>query len=241
MIELLLPSHVRSFDSFEDVPFSSLYPEEAALVRNSVEHRRREFATARYCAHRALAALGVPPAPLLATPRGTPLWPASVRGSITHATGYRAAVVADASRVAAVGIDAELDRPLPDGVLESIALPPERAQVRRHTALHPGINWGKVLFSAKECFYKAWFPQTSRELEFEDAHIRIDPLAGTFSARLLPPALVSAEPELSAVSGRWTVHDGVIVTAIVLDAPPSERDPRAHGPGRLRAPARSLS
>ncbi|MEU9007049.1 4'-phosphopantetheinyl transferase superfamily protein [Streptomyces sp. NPDC048551] len=221
MIEEVLPSHVHAHEAFEHVPFSSLYPQEAALVARSVERRRREFATARYCAHRALAALGVPAAPLLATPRGLPVWPGSVRGAITHTAGYHAAAVADGSRVAALGIDAEPDSPLPGGVLASIALPQEIAQVRELAARHPAIHWDKLLFSAKESVYKAWFPQTSLALSFEDALIRIDPVRRTFSARVLPSVLVRAHPGLSSFAGRWTTRAGTVLTAITVDAAPA--------------------
>ncbi|MER5772858.1 4'-phosphopantetheinyl transferase superfamily protein [Streptomyces sp. NPDC002039] len=243
MIEEVLPSHVRAFEAFEHVPFSTLRPQEATLVAKAVEGRRREFATARYCAHQALDALGAPDAPLLATPRGLPVWPEAVRGAITHTTGYHAAAVADASRVAALGIDAEPDRPLPGGVLESIALPEEIAQVTRLTARHPGINWDKLLFSTKESVYKAWFPQTSLALEFEDALIRIDPVGRTFSARVLPPALVAAEPGLSTFAGRWLVRRGIVLTAITMDAPTSGRAPAGHRPDpeHKRPPITSVS
>ncbi|MEU6310060.1 4'-phosphopantetheinyl transferase superfamily protein [Streptomyces sp. NPDC047014] len=229
MIEEVLPSHVRAFEAFDHVPFATLHPEEAALVARAVESRRREFATARYCAHRALDALGAPDAPLLATPRGLPLWPGSVRGAITHTTGYHAAAVADGSHVAALGIDAEPDVPLPAGVLESIALPEETAHLAQLAARHPGTHWDKLLFSTKESVYKAWFPQTGLALEFEDALIRIDPVSRTFSARVLPAALVAAHPGLSVFSGRWTARGGILLTAITVDAPaPARRRPPSH-------------
>ncbi|MFG2619454.1 4'-phosphopantetheinyl transferase [Streptomyces sp. NPDC048507] len=239
MIEEVLPSHVHAFEAFDHVPLSSLHPQEAALVARSVERRRLEFATARHCAHQALDALGAPWAPLLATPRGLPVWPGGVRGAITHTTGYHAAAVAHGSRVAALGIDAEPDRPLPRGVLASIALPQEITQVGELAARHPSLNWDKLLFSAKESVYKAWFPQTSLALSFEDALIRIDPVRRTFSARVLPPALVRAHPGLSSFAGRWTARAGTVLTAITVDAAPAtggEAAGRHPDPVALRRP-----
>ena len=46
------------------------------------------------------------------------------------------------------------------------------------------VHWDRVLFSAKESIYKAWFPLTGRWLGFEEASLSIDPAAGTFAARL---------------------------------------------------------
>ncbi|MEU3611599.1 4'-phosphopantetheinyl transferase superfamily protein [Streptomyces sp. NPDC006872] len=216
MIERILPPQVAAHEMFADAPVDALHPEEAALVRDAVDGRRREFATGRHCAHRALAALGgIRPAPLLATPRGAPHWPAGVCGAITHCAGYRAAAVARTPAVTAVGIDAEPDLPLPEGVLEVIALPAEQVQVKEHTARHPGVSWGKLLFSAKESVYKAWFPATGLPLGFEDALIDVDPLGGTFHARVLPTALRAAHPALRNLHGRWLVAQGIIVTTIV--------------------------
>ncbi|MER6786984.1 4'-phosphopantetheinyl transferase superfamily protein [Streptomyces sp. NPDC000658] len=226
MIERILPPQAAAHEMFADAPVASLHPEEAALVRDAVDGRRREFSTGRHCAHRALAALGgIPPAPLLATPRGAPRWPRGVCGAITHCAGYRAAAVARTSLVTALGLDAEPNLPLPEGVLEAVALPAEQVQVKQHTARHPGVAWGKLLFSAKESVYKAWFPATGRPLGFEDALIDVDPVRGAFHARILPTALRASEPALRDLHGRWLVQDGIIATAVAVtpDAPGHHR------------------
>jgi 4'-phosphopantetheinyl transferase superfamily len=68
----------------------------------------------------------------------------------------------------------------PRGVLEAISLPPERAMIARLAAAVPGTCWDRLLFSAKESVYKAWFPLTRLWLEFSEAEVVIDPVAGTF-------------------------------------------------------------
>ena len=172
-----------------------LFPEEEALLARAVDKRRREFATARDCARGALAALGVAPVPILRGERGAPQWPPGIVGSITHCAGYRAAAVARASDVLTIGLDAEPDEMLPDGVLGSVSLPGERERLRDLAAAAPGTCWDRLLFSAKESVYKAWFPLTGRWLGFEDADITIDAADGTFEARLLTAApMVGAFP-----------------------------------------------
>src|ERR1700761_3617241 len=94
MIEEILPSFLASADLFGDAPDVTLFPDEEALLGRAVEKRRREFAAGRGCARRALAALGLPPAPLLPGEGGAPRWPDGVVGSITHCAGYAAAAVA---------------------------------------------------------------------------------------------------------------------------------------------------
>ena len=216
MIEEILPAAVASAEMFTDPPDVELFPEEEALVARAVDKRRREFATARACARSALARLGVPPVPIVRGERGAPGWPPGIVGSITHCTGYRAAAVAPVGDVLAIGVDAEPDGALPDGVLQAISLPGERARLHDLTSAAPGTNWDRLLFCAKEATYKAWFPLAGRWLGFEDADITISPSDGTFLVCLLVPAPTVAGSPLAGFSGRWVARDGLILTAITV-------------------------
>jgi 4'-phosphopantetheinyl transferase EntD len=131
MIDEILPSAVASAVSFVDVPEAELFPEELPLIARAVPRRRAEFTTGRACARRALAELGVAPAAILSGDRREPLWPDGVVGAITHCAGFRAAAVGRATDYRSIGIDAEPDEPLVDGILELVSLPAERDQLRR--------------------------------------------------------------------------------------------------------------
>lgn len=218
MIEKILPAPVSSAEAFADAPDAELIGAEAAIVAKAVDKRRREFATGRKCARDALGKLGVSPVPILTGERGAPLWPAGIVGSITHCDGYRAAVVARASDLAAIGVDAEPNEPLPEGVLDPISLPAERDQLTSLSATAPDIRWDRLLFCAKETVYKAWFPLARRWLGFEEAEVRIDASDGSFAARLLVPAPAVSGVPLTGFTGRWLVSDGLIVTAITVAA-----------------------
>ena len=87
MIEEILPTEVAAVEAFDDPPGAMLYPEEEAVIARAVDKRQREFTTARVCARAALAALGLPPAPILPGQRGAPGWPNGVVGSMKHAPG----------------------------------------------------------------------------------------------------------------------------------------------------------
>jgi 4'-phosphopantetheinyl transferase EntD len=227
VIEKILPAAVMSAEKFVDSSDSLLFPEEEALVARAVDKRRREFATGRSCARSALAALGFPPTPILTGERGAPVWPSGIVGSITHCAGYRAAAVARACNVLTIGLDAEPDSELPDGVLEMVSLPGERALLRDLAVTAPGTSWDRLLFSAKESVYKAWFPLTHRWLGFEEADITINPAGGTFDAQLLAETSSSAEAtRLTGFTGRWLVSDGLILTAVVV---PGLSSPRGQG------------
>jgi 4'-phosphopantetheinyl transferase EntD len=213
--EILLPA-VAAAEEFGDRPDAVLFPEEEAVIGRAVEKRRREFTTGRACARAALARLGQPPVAILPGERGSPGWPPGIVGSITHCAGYRAAAVARASQVLAIGLDAEPDLPLPGGVLDVISLAAERASLADLARSAPGPNWDRMLFCAKESVYKAWFPLTGRWLGFEQAHITLDPAAGAFTARLLVPGPEVDGRELTAFDGRWLARGGLILAAITV-------------------------
>lgn len=215
MISEILPDWVAVAESRRDGFEDGLYPEERQLVSKAVDRRRAEFATVRHCARLALAELGRPPAPILSGERGAPRWPAGVVGSMTHCDGYRAAVLAEQARAVSIGVDAEPDGPLPDGVLRLVGRPEELDQLAELSAGQPERHWDRLLFTMKESVYKAWFPLTGRWLDFQEASVRIDP-TGAFVAELLVPGPRLAGVELRAFHGRFLVTGGLVLSAIVL-------------------------
>lgn len=221
MIEVILPDSAVAREMFGDADpsaaESALFPEEEETVARAVPSRRAEYVAARLCARRALAGLGLPPVPIVKGERGAPRWPEGVVGSITHCTGYRAAVVARGADILSLGIDAEPDAPLPDGVLDSVAGPEEQAWAVAGGTDGPCRD--RLLFSAKEAVYKAWFPLTGSWLGFGDVVLEADPGARTFTARLLVPGPTVAGRPLRAFSGRWTTGHGLLATAVVVPAP----------------------
>jgi len=218
VLEQILPAGVAVEEAFGDVPDAKLFPEEEAVIATAVARRRTEFATARACARAALARLGEPAVPILPGARGAPQWPQGVAGSITHCEGYRAAGVARTTGIVTMGLDAEPNDPLPDGVLGVIALDGERARIAELAAAEPAVRWDRLLFCAKESVYKTWFPVAQRWLDFEEADIDIDARAGTFTARLLVPGPLVAGGPLSVLYGRWLVGRGLLLTAIAVPA-----------------------
>lgn len=217
LIDAVVPDDVAAAEVYTDPPGLSPLPEEEPLIARSVAKRRNEFVTVRYCARLALGDLGEPAVPILKGDKGEPCWPDGVVGSLTHCEGYRGAVVAHRARVRALGIDAEPHDVLPKGVLDAVSLPAERAEL---AVLPAGLHWDRILFCAKEATYKVWFPLTHRWLGFEDAHITFEVdasgSAGTFTSRILVDPAAESGPPLSMLRGRWSVADGLALTAITL-------------------------
>ncbi|MEU7796529.1 4'-phosphopantetheinyl transferase superfamily protein [Micromonospora sp. BL1] len=216
MIGALLPAGALAVEAFADVPDEAPYPGEEDLVARAVAARRQEFVTARRCAREALARLGYAPAPIRPGPRREPVWPAGVVGSITHCTGYRAAAVAPAGALAGLGIDAEPHEPLPDGVAGVVLTAGEPERLAALRAADPATHWDRLLFSAKESVYKAWYPLTGRWLGFEEAELTFD-RSGGFTARILVDGTrTDGGPPLDVLDGRWLVAGGLLLTAVAV-------------------------
>ncbi|MDQ0994080.1 4'-phosphopantetheinyl transferase [Streptomyces sp. V3I7] len=229
MIEELLPESVVAVElhgvADGDAP---LHPDEEAFVVRAVAKRRREFAGVRACARRAMEKLGVPPQPVLPGDKGAPRWPSGLVGSMTHTDGYCAAALAHATDLAALGIDAEADAPLPDDVGSLVLLPGERERLRELAGARPEVHWDRILFSAKESVYKAWFPLTGKWLDFEEADIELhaDPgtrghggaqgVQGVLRAELLVPGPWVGDRRVQRFEGRWCVRRGLVATAVVV-------------------------
>lgn len=212
LITRILPAGVRVAECFGDepTPVPHLGSAEAHAAARMSGGRRREFLTTRACARRALADLGVPPAPVPVGPDRAPQWPIGVVGSLTHCRGYRAAAVAAADQVASVGIDAEPARPLPASVLPRITSAGERAALRGARPIQEPLD--RALFSAKESVFKAWYPVTRRYLAFGEAEVTFE-RPGEFVVRLLVAAPADW-PDI--LRGRYVVGHDLVLTAVVV-------------------------
>jgi 4'-phosphopantetheinyl transferase EntD len=214
MIEEILADGIVSVEAFEEATDVELFPEELSVVQHAVQRRWREFATGRACAREALSLLAIGPVAIPSGPRGEPIWPPGVVGSITHCRLYWACAVAQANGYRTIGIDAEPRVPLPSNVLGSIASP---AEIQQLDDFPPSLCTDKLLFSAKEAVFKAIFPLTGVALRFHDANVRLKS-DGTFVARLRTTAQTRDGNTLREVHGRWCTGDGLVTTAVTIAA-----------------------
>jgi 4'-phosphopantetheinyl transferase EntD len=212
----ILPASVASAWTTKDWIEVPLYDEELLALGRAVDKRRREFVTGRACAREALAQLGFRPGPVPSGPRGEPVWPQGVVGSITHCRGYVACALASCELLGAVGIDAEPHEPVNREILPDIVTPPEHRRVADLSAACPDVHWDRVWFSAKEAVYKAWFTLTRRWLGFHDAEVTVDAANGKFVAHLLVPGARINRVSITSFSGRWLVADGLTLTTAIV-------------------------
>ncbi len=198
-------------DALED-----LFPGERAHLASARPVRQREFATGRLCARELLSQLGVPTAPLLRGEDRLPRWPHGVLGSISHTREQCVALVARSRDVAALGIDIEEDADLEPDLWPEFCTPEELRWLGDQPC-HPPGRLARLIFSAKECVYKAQFPVARVELGFHDLELTFDESRGEFAARPtrdLGPLATRGD----ALIGHFVRIGGSIVTTLILRA-----------------------
>jgi enterobactin synthetase component D len=186
-------------------------------LERAVPKRRLEFRAGRFCAREALERL-VPSWGRAPVPIGidrAPVWPAGVLGSITHADGFAAAVVARAADARGLGLDSEriIDASAMDAVAELATTHGELAAL-----VHVRLSEAVVLtlvFSAKESLFKCLYPLVGRYFDFEDATVvDVSEETSTFTTELRIP--LGSFPAMARMRGRFVVADGLVHTAITL-------------------------
>ncbi len=182
MIHALFDNRVHTVSSTAEVSEDVLYSEEASLIGQAAPKRRREFATGRLLARKALAQLGVEGFPLLRGEDRSPIWPDGVVGSITHCKGYCGVAVARTKAVASLGVDVEVLEPLDPELLRVVCTDGEIARLNRGSGLQPGIL-AKIIFSAKESVFKCVHTITRTFLDFPDCEIILHLEQSTFSVK----------------------------------------------------------
>ena len=194
-------------DAKIDASFLSLA--ERTYLENVSQNRKREFIAGRFCAHEAMVLANVSPEHIQIGGKGEPIWPSNIVGSITHSHGYAAAAVARKSDIVSLGLDAEIDEPLSSRVLRRISNVQEQEWVENVGGTlfqHPG----KVLFSAKEATYKAWYPITQEWLGFKEVLINFHDQGNTFTVH------IQKNGPIREMHGKYTISKDVIVTAIEI-------------------------
>jgi 4'-phosphopantetheinyl transferase EntD len=163
----------------------ALYPEEAKHLGKAVRKRVEEFAAGRLCARLLLGEFGTDNFAIEVGPGRQPLWPPALVGSITHTTGFCAAVVAPRMSLRSVGIDTEIAGGVKPELWRGICTPEESAWLRSLSSVEQ-IAAATVIFSAKEAFYKCQFPLTQQYLGFHDVSVELpewDQRRGSFTVR----------------------------------------------------------
>jgi 4'-phosphopantetheinyl transferase EntD len=163
----------------------SLYPEEAAYIRNSIPERQVEFAAGRTCARRLLSQFGITPRAIPTGRWREPIWPALMSASLTHQDNHCIAVGGWQKDLSLIGIDLATVQPLDAASAELVCTSKEMAAMKCQKVRRSPIDRSKLIFSIKEAVYKCLFPLTKKVFDFVDVAVHFDPVSDTTSIELL--------------------------------------------------------
>lgn len=137
-------------------------------IARSVRRRQAEYLAGRLCARVCLQAFDR--ADTVGTgPHREPLWPPGLMGSITHNRNRAAAVVVPAHACAGIGIDIEtwFGAVEAEQLKASFVSDAELEVLQAHVGQHELAKLLTMVFSAKESFFKAAFPQCRAYFDFD--------------------------------------------------------------------------
>ena len=177
----MLPNPFPDHISFCLLPIHStsnqkLHPaEENYFSQLSFDSRKEHYRSGRICAGEVLSKLGTLGQPVLRDPQTRePLWPEGISGAITHSGKWAAAAAGKTSDVSGIGIDLEdLERQVDSRISRHVCIPEEQKWLQEcgEDFLEQNL---KIIFSAKESIFKAFFPYTRTYLHFHDARILME-------------------------------------------------------------------
>ncbi len=209
----LLGPDVAVHQTSPGAPESGLYPEELASVGPMMPLRRREFSAGRRAARRAMADLGIDAAPIPMSDDRSPIWPDGVIGTITHDSTTCLAAVAKPGTCIGLGLDIESDTGLDRNFFDALLTRDEKDRVA-HLPMQRQAFEAKLIFSAKECAYKAQFRQSQVMFDFQTLEIEFIPDTDRFVAtyqRGIDPFAIGDQLE-----GRYRRLEGWVLTAMRL-------------------------
>lgn len=209
-MKTLLPPGVAVAQADPLAPADGLWDLEAHDIRQAIPERRRAFAAGRRAARAAMAELGLPAVALPVTEGRAPGWPEGYCGSITHDDRACLAVVCRSGSIRGIGIDIEPATPLPDD-LWPVVCQQEMTWLCRLPHDEAGIM-ARAVFCAKESFFKAQFPLTSRWLDFDA--VRVSVVDGDMKVATAVP--ISPWPVGTLVRCRFRIDQDHIMTALTL-------------------------
>ncbi|WP_271271069.1 4'-phosphopantetheinyl transferase family protein [Aliamphritea hakodatensis] len=162
-----------------------------ADLQGAVLKRQCEYLAGRYCAVQAMGMAGIlNPEPPLRGSGGAPIWPAGIRGSISHSCQQAVAILCRTDTGCA-GLGVDIEGFIADDSLDTVM--PLVLQTDEWLLLqsyHCRRELLTVAFSVKEAFYKAIYPYICR---FADFHEVVITGLGKGRAALTPRAGLAAE------------------------------------------------
>lgn len=192
-----------------------LLPGESTIVHHASKIRRCQFSVGRMLCRRAMGELGFPASAVLQDNVRAPVWPNGIVGSISHSDNWCAAAVARQENIRSLGIDVEPMSPIEEELWPIFCTDRELDWIRSLHAVDRGLGV-KLIFSAKESFYKAQYPLTRKFCEYDAASIKFDLRAGRWWC--------DCRQDLNGVfnkghvfAGRFEIRAGMVATSMIIE------------------------
>ncbi len=164
------PNVFSQYFTADFVGDDELTESEMQIINNFSGKRLKDFSTGRYCARKALVAIGYENAEILMGDEKQPIWPTGYVGSISHSAKLVGAIAATSSHIKSIGLDIETIGKIKPEMWKLLYTESEikflnqfgDEELAYHTTL---------IFSFKESFYKLQFPLTNTYLDFKDVEV----------------------------------------------------------------------
>jgi len=203
--------------TYHNVSFcvQSTWPTGQAARLTGREKREREFLMGRRCAAQLLSDRGIVGAVEVNRDR-SPAWPAQSVGSISHSDRWTLACVAGAETVRSVGIDTEplIAAETKELIERDVAM---AGEMQILTSL--GFDTSAALtliFSAKESFYKCWYPITKQFLEFRDVQV-VGATESSLTLTRVAPSLWDESGDESDLAVHYYLSEDDVFTFAILE------------------------
>jgi len=221
----LFPPGVLAAEMPEPGDPKSLLPEEAVFLGKAVAQRAQEFAAGRACARRLLAELNTFNFPIKVADNRQPLWPEGLVGSITHTTGFCAAVVAPRTQIRALGLDTEVAGRVHQELWRHICVPAETEWLETLPATARAAA-ATAIFCAKEAFYKCQYPLAREWLYFHDARVELPQWGAARGTCLVYPtrSIAFAAHAEFPLHGQYLFHEEFVTTGLAAINTPCRRE-----------------
>lgn len=186
---------------------NDLWPEEFVAVAKAIPRRQREFAAGRAAARAAMRLLQRPDKPVPSLPDRSPCWPQDLVGSIAHTTDVCIAVLGARDQWESIGIDIEPETGIEESLWDTICNPHEKLELLEQTQAMRASH-AKRMFVAKEAFFKWYYPQKNKMLDFHSVTVKWGADGSNFLAMAKDPG--SPESVANCI-GRAFSSEGTLV------------------------------
>jgi len=158
---------------FDTTHFCSTFFKQLAItqppqIKHAVQKRQAEFLFGRIAARFALQRLGVTNS-IEINCDYSPKWPKGLHGSISHSTGEAIAIALLQKDCSGVGVDIEaiVSADTLSAMQDIVVSEGELQRLKAYSSLYSETILLTLVFSAKESFYKAAYPQIRRFFDFD--------------------------------------------------------------------------